>query len=671
MENPLLDLSGLPRFNAIEAEHVGPAVDRVLDENRSLIEEIASASDPSWHSVVVPMEQMEHRLGRVWAPVGHLNAVMNSPGLREAYNDCLPKLSDYATTVGQNEDLFNAYRRVAETESCLDPAQQKVVENAVRDFRLAGVALPAVDKARFKEIMQELSTLQARFEENLLDATNAWSRHITDETTLAGLPESVLDRARESAREKDQSGYLFRLDFPTYHAIQTHADDRALRREFYEAWVTRASDIGPHAGRWDNTSLMASILGLRHEAASLLGFSCYAEYSLATKMAATVDEVRDFLAELAARSRPVAQRELAEIESHAGEPVEAWDIAYYSEKLREKRFAISDEELRPYFPVQLVIQGLFEMTSRLFGIRIREASPPDCWHPDVVYYEVSDDDGLLGSFYVDLYARGRKRGGAWMDDCVGRARTEHGVDSPVAFLVCNFMPASGNRPPLLSHDEVVTLFHEFGHTLHHLLTAVEYPSVSGINGVAWDAVELPSQFLENFAWRPEVLPLISGHYQTGAPLPDDLLERLIGSRKFQAGMQMVRQLEFSMFDIGIHSADHGLSAAEITQALEAVRQQVAVIPCPDFNRFANSFSHIFAGGYAAGYYSYKWAEVLSADAFSAFESGPVLDPEIGERFRKHILEVGGSVDAMDAFVGFRGRRPDPAALLRLSGIAGD
>jgi oligopeptidase A len=614
------------------------------------------------------MEQMEHRLSRVWAPVGHLNAVMNSDSLREAYNECLPRLSEYSTTVGQNEELFRAYEAVAASPQELDPAQRKVIEHALRDFRLAGVDLPPEQKLRFKAIMQELSTLQARFEENLLDATNAWSRQVPDKSELAGLPEGVMDLARVAAGEKKQDGWLFKLDFPTYHAVMTHADNRALRWEFYEAWVTRASELGPDGGRWDNTPVMDDILRLRHEAAVMLGFDCFAQYSLATKMAGSVDEVLGFLNKLADASHDKAVEELDELRKQVDAALEAWDVAYYSERLRKERFDISDEELRPYFPVERVIAGMLDTASRLFGIEIRQSQPPDRWHPDVEYYELHDQSGLRGSFYVDLYARGRKRGGAWMDDCVGRARTRHGIDLPVAFLVCNFMPASGGRPPLLTHDEVVTLFHEFGHTLHHLLTRIDFPSVSGINGVAWDAVELPSQFFENFAWRPEVLPLISGHYESGDPLPEAMLERLISCRKFQTGMHMVRQLEFALFDLTIHSADHAMSNEEVAETLKKVRRKVSVVPCPDFNRFANGFSHVFGGGYAAGYYSYKWAEVLSADAFSAFEETDILDRETGRRFMESVLEVGGSVDAMDAFIAFRGREPRPDALLRLSGI---
>ncbi len=668
MQNPLLDLSALPRFSDIRPEHVEPAIDQVLAENRAQLKRLLEESAAGWQQVIEPLEDMSHRLGRIWAPVGHLNAVLNSEGLREAYNRCLPKLSEYSTELGQNEALFQAYRTIA--DAALEPAQLKVVEHGLRDFRLSGVALSGPRKARFRELMQELSRLQARFEENLLDATNAWSRQITDSAELDGLPADLIERAAAAAASKDLKGWLLELDFPTYHAVLSHCHSEPLRRAFYEAWTTRASDCGPHAGRWDNTQIMEQILAARHEAAGLLGFANYAEYSLATKMADDTEAVLAFLHDLARRSRAAAMRDFKQIEAHAGRALQAWDVAYYGERLRRQRHAISDEMLRPYFPVQRVMEGMFKLVETLFGIRISEADEhgPDTWHEDVRYYEVSDADGPRGGFYVDLYARARKRGGAWMDDCVGRSALAGRLQRPVAFLVCNFMPATGTRPALLTHDEVVTLFHEFGHTLHHLLTRVDYPSVAGINGVVWDAVELPSQFLENFAWCKEVLPSISGHFETNAALPDELIDRLLGSRNFQAGMQMVRQLEFSLFDFRIHAADKALGSSELNQVLREVRDEVAVVPYPEFNRFANGFSHIFAGGYAAGYYSYKWAELLSADAFSAFEETGILNPDTGRRFLESILEVGGSVDAMDTFVAFRGRRPQPDALLRHTGI---
>jgi len=601
--------------------------------------------------------------------VGHLNAVMNNGPLREAYNRCLPKLTRYATEIGQNESLFRAFEAVAEDRDVSDPARRAVLEHALREFRLSGVALPGEQKTRFREVMERLSSLQAHFEENVLDATNAWSRHILKAGDLKGLPEGVLDRAREAAEAKDLKGWLFNLDFPTFHAVQTQAHHRGLREDFYRAWSTRASDEGPDAGRWDNSEVMTEILALRSEAAGLLGFDSFAEYSLARKMAGSVSQVIDFLEDLVAQCRPAAEAELAEVRDLAGHDLEAWDVSYYSEQLREKRFSMSQEDLRPYFPVDKVLEGMFETARRLFGISIRSGEPVGAWHPDVRYYQVDDQEGPRGGFYVDLFARAHKRGGAWMDECIGRAKLDSIDDLPVAMLVCNFMPPSGDRPGLLTHHEVVTLFHEFGHTLHHLLTRVPYPRVAGINGVAWDACELPSQFMENFTWRPEVLPMISGHHVTGEPLPEEMLQRLIESRKFQAARLMIRQLELALFDFRLHSAGKGLSRAEIDQTLAQIRSQVAVIRYPEFTRPGHSFSHIFGGGYAAGYYSYKWAEVLSADAFSAFEDAGIFDQDTGIRFLTSILEVGGSVPAADAFVAFRGRAPSPKPLLRLSGIA--
>ncbi len=671
MHNPLLDHAGLPAFSAIRPAHVEPAIRQVIDRNRARVERIlAEAQPPRWDTLVLPLEALDHELARTWAPVGHLNAVHNTEALRQAYNACLPLLSDYASELGQHEGLFRAFERVlAEEGPALSPGQRKILEDALRDFRLAGVALPPGPRERFRAIMQELSTLGAKFEENLLDSTQAWRLEIKDEARLAGLPEGAKERARQSARNKGLDGWALTLDFPCYHAVMCHAEDRELRREMYEAWVTRASELGPTGGRFDNGPVMEAILRLRHEAANILGFANYAELSLATKMASSVDEVRGFLEDLARRSRKAAGAELDAVREFAGRPLEPWDIAWWSERLREHAYEVSDEELRPYFPAERVMTGLFETAAQLFGLRIVPGGKVDTWHPDVGFYRIEDEGGgLLGHLYTDLYAREQKRGGAWMDECVGRARLPQLEALPVAFLVCNFMPPVGDRPGLLSHDEVVTLFHEFGHCLHHLLTRVDWPSAAGINGVAWDAVELPSQFLENFSWHPVVIERLSGHYRDGTPLPREMLERLIASRNFQAAMQMLRQVEFALFDIRLHSLGP-VDAAGVVAELDAVRREVAVVPYPDFNRFAHGFSHIFGGGYAAGYYSYKWAEVLSADAFSLFEEHGVLDPESGRRFRECILEVGGSVDALEAFVAFRGRPPEPDALLKLAGIA--
>jgi len=671
MKNPLLDDSGLPAFSRIRPSHVEPAIQAVIDESRARVEEIlAAAQPPRWDSLVAPLEALDHRLARVWAPVGHLNAVQNTEALRQAYNACLPILSDFSSELGQHEGLFRAFERVlAEEGEQLSPGQRKILEDGLRDFRLAGVALPAAPRARFRQIMQELSTLGARFEENLLDATQAWRLEVRDEARLAGLPEAARERARQAARNRGLDGWALTLDFPCYHAVMCHAVERELRRELYAAWVTRASELGPTAGRFDNGEVMETILRLRHEAASILGFDSYAQLSLETKMASSVEEVAGFLGDLAERSRAAAKAELEAVQQFAGQPLEAWDIAFWSERLREHAYEVSDEELRPYFPADRAMAGLFDTAAQLFGIRIVPGGEVDTWHPEVGFFRIEDaGGGLLGHLYTDLYAREQKRGGAWMDECVGRARVGGRTTLPVAFLVCNFMPPVGARPGLLSHDDVVTLFHEFGHCLHHLLTRVDWPSAAGINGVAWDAVELPSQFLENFAWHPTVIERLSGHYLTAEPLPRVLLERLIASRNFQSAMQMLRQVEFALFDIRLH-ARGATDAAGVVAELDAVRREVAVVPYPAFNRFAHGFSHIFGGGYAAGYYSYKWAEVLSADAFSLFEENGVMDPVAGRRFRECILEVGGSVDPLDAFIAFRGRPPEPGALLRLAGIS--
>lgn len=668
--NPLLAADGLPAFSAIRPEHVEPAIDAVLADNRNRIAELLDQPDPSWSTLVEPIEILTHRLDRTWSPVGHLNAVRNDKKLRLAYNACLPKLSAYATELSQNAKLYAAYRTVYENRGTqLNAAQRKLLEHSLREFRLAGVALEGPGKDRYRELMLELTQLQAKFEEHLLDCTNAWSYQTDDDAVLTGVPERALERAREEAQKRGRTGYIFTLDFPSYHSIVTYADDADLRRHFYKAWVTRASDSGPHDPAFDNSQVMEDILARRHEAALLVGFSNYAEYSLATKMADSVTDVRRFLADLSRRSRPGARREVARLERFAARPLQAWDLAYYSEKLRQQRFSLSDEVLRPYFPVNRVTDGMFDIVRSLYNIDVRERPGVDTWHEDVRFFDVHDANGVYrGGFYVDLYARRSKRGGAWMDDCISRIRSRACDADPIAYLTCNFMPPVGSNPALLTHDEVLTLFHEFGHVLHHILTQVDYPSVAGINGVAWDAVELPSQFMENFCWSREALPLISGHFETGEPLPDELFERLLGSRTFHAGMHMVRQLEFALFDLRLHAEYDPAQGARVDQMLAEVRDEVSVTPTPDFNRFANGFAHVFGGGYAAGYYSYKWAEVLSADAFSAFEEAGVLDQGTGRRFLENILQRGGGVDALEAFIAFRGREPELDALLRTTGL---
>lgn len=678
MSNPLLNNTLLPLFSQIKPEHVEPAIDHLLAEARSVVQQSLQANkNYTWENLIEPIENSEDRLNKAWSPISHLNSVMNNDELRKAYNACLPKLSAYSTEMGQNESLFNAYRAIIDSAefALLDIAQQKIIHNAIRDFKLSGVDLDKEKKQRYKEISQELSSLTSRYEENLLDATNAWTKLITDKEDLAGLPESALAQARQTAENQGKEGWMITLQFPSYHAVMTYADNRELRREHYEAFSTRASDQGPHAGQWDNSAIMERILSLRHEKAKLLGFNNYAELSLATKMANKPEDVIYFLEDLADKSWRQARKDLWDlrefaIDYYSVSDLQPWDISYYSEKMRQHFYQLSQEEVKTYFPITRVLPGLFAVVEKLYGLKITEISEFDSWHPDVRFFQIQDQTGQLrGQFYIDIYARPKKRGGAWMDDCVSRKKIGDAIQIPVAYLTCNFTPPTGNDPALLTHDEVITLFHEFGHGLHHMLTQVNYLGVSGINGVEWDAVELPSQFMENWCWERDALALMSGHYQTGEPLPDVLFNKMLAARNFQAGMGMVRQIEFSLFDFRIHKEYDPEKGGRIYEILDQVRAQVAVIQPPKFNRFAHSFSHIFAGGYAAGYYSYKWAEVLSSDAFSLFEEKGIFDAETGRAFLSHILERGGSQNAMDLFVNFRGRKPTIDALLRHNGIA--
>jgi len=680
IRNPLLRTQGLPAFSEIAPEHVVPAIDAVLAESRRTVERVlAKGAASTWEDLVEPIEDMDERLNRTWSPVQHLHSVADAPALRDAYNACLPRLSDWESELGQNERLYAAYRGLRESAGfeALDVAQRKIVDNALREFRLAGVHLDGADKRRYRELSRRLSELSSRFEENVMDATQGWREHVRDPSELRGLPQTALALARQVAQRDGLDGWVLNLEFPCYFAVITYAENRALRREMYEAYTTRASDRGPHAGRWDNSAVMSEMLSVRHEIARLLGFDNYAEYSLARKMARSTAEVVGFLQDLARRCRPAAERELEAVagfarEEHGLEELAAWDVPFYSEKLRARLFDFSQEELRPYFPAPRVIEGMFRIVRELYGLDIRGVEGVDVWDPQVQFFDVHDEDGdLRGRFYLDLYARPHKRGGAWMHECIVRKRSGDDVQAPVAYLNCNFAPPSDDAPSLLTHSEVTTLFHEFGHGLHHLLTRVDYPGVAGINGVAWDAVELPSQLMENWTWEAEALAFLSGHHRTGEPLPARHIERLRASRRFQAGMQMVRQLEFALFDFRLHLEHDPGSGARVQETLADVRRQVAVVTPPEFNRFAHAFTHIFGGGYAAGYYSYKWAEVLASDAYSRFEEDGIFDRLTGRDFMRTVLEQGGSRDAMDLFVEFRGREPEIGPLLRHSGMAVD
>jgi oligopeptidase A len=670
MENPLLAHAPLPPFAVIRPEHVEPAMREVLAASRARIDELAALDQPTFAAVVAPLEELHPRVSRVWSPVSHLNAVLNSEPLRASYNACLPLLSAYQTDLAQSEPLYRAYEGISKREGpALGPVERRVVEHTLRDFRLAGVGLDLDHKRRFKAVMLELTQLQARFEENVLDATNGWTHHVTDREHLRGLNEVIVEQARKRAQEKNLDGWLLSLDQPTYVAVVTDAEHEPLRRVVYEAWVTRASDQGVSAGKWDNAPVMENILRLRHEAARLLDFGNYAEYALATRMATSVQEVIEFLRRLAQSARAAAQKEFADLEAFAGRPLNAWDIGFYAERMQRSLYSISQEELRPYFPLPHVLGGLFQTAEKLFEIRIKEHAGVPVWHSDVRFFDIETSAGThIGSFYLDAYARPNKRSGAWMDECIGRKQLPSGKALPVAYLVCNFLPPSAGQPAQLTHDDVVTLFHEFGHGLHHMLTRVDYPTLAGINGVAWDAVELPSQFLENYAWHPEVLQRISKHGQTGATLPEAMQSQLIATRSFHAGLQMMRQIEFALFDFRMHAEYDPAKGGRVYDILAEVRREVAIVRVPPWNRFPNSFGHIFAGGYAAGYYSYKWAEVLAADAFAAFEETGVFNHATAMRFLESILTRGGSRDPLDAFVEFRGRRPDVTALLKQHGI---
>jgi len=679
--NPLLDFSGLPRFAEIKPEHVTPAVDHLLAENREVVERVARAvGEPSWEDFVAPLDDANERLARAWGQVAHLNAVMNSPPLREVYNANLPRISQYYTELSQDERLYAKFKalRTASGFDQLRPEQRRIIDNELRDFRLGGAELAADPKAEFKQVRSRLDGLASRFNDNLLDATNAFAHHTAERSAVAGIPADVLEAAREAAQRDGMDGWKLTLHMPSYLPVMQYADNRALRELMYRAYVTRAAEFGN--AEWDNAPVIDEILKLRRRLAELLGYACYAQVSLEPKMARSPGQVLDFLTDLAQRARPFAVREFEELSRFARERVgltelQAWDVAWVSEKLRQERYAFSEQEVKQYFPHPKVLAGMFQLVQTLYGISIMPGSAPT-WHPDVRVFDICEGGSnggsgraLIGQFYVDLFARESKRGGAWMDDAITRKRTLTGIQTPVAYLNCNFSAPVGSKPALLTHNEVITLFHEFGHGLHHLLTRVEQRGVSGINGVEWDAVELPSQFMENFCWEWDVVRAMSAHVETGAPLPRALFDKMVAAKNFHSGLQFVRQLEFALFDMHLHSDYDPAGTLTPLRLLDSVRRQVAVLFPPEYNRFPNNFSHIFAGGYAAGYYSYKWAEVLSADAYGLFEELGVLSPEAGERFRREILGVGGSRPALESFVAFRGREPNIDALLRHSGMA--
>lgn len=683
-QNPLLYFAGLPKFDQIQATHVTPAIDHLLGAGRKLLESLAtSAEAPTWDNFARPLEDMEEQISRAWSQVGHMNAVVNSPELREAYNDNLPKQTAFYADLSQNERLYAKFRtlRASREYENLNTAQRKIIENELRDFRLGGAELAEDKKARFKQIQEELSKLSAKFEENIMDATNAYSHIVKNADALKGIPEDLLQAAQEAAIEERKEGWKFTLHAPSYMPVLQYAENRGLRETLYRAYATRASEFGN--ADWDNTSLISEILKLRLEAARLLGYANYAEMSLATKMADTPQQVTEFLHTLAKRAKPFAQRDMQELTDYAKQlgiaDVQAWDVAYVSEKLREEKYAFSDQEVKQYFPESQVLHGLFKVTETIFGVHVRK-SQAHVWHEDATFYEITDHTGkLIGQFYLDLYARNNKRGGAWMDEAITRRRKTKSLDgnganastvieAPVAFLTCNFTAPIGGKPALFTHDEVITLFHEFGHGLHHMLTQVEEYGVSGIKGVEWDAVELPSQFMENFCWEWDVLRHMTKHVETGAHLPRELFDKMVAAKNFQAGMQMVRQIEFSLFDMCLHGEFDPNGKQTALDLIEQVRDEVAVVRPPKWNRFPNNFSHIFAGGYAAGYYSYKWAEVLSADAYSLFEETGVLSQETGRRFWNEILAQGGSRPALESFIAFRGREPNIDALLRHNGM---
>ncbi len=678
-KNPLLDYSGLPPFSQVRPEHVKEAVTKAIDACKKIIIAVSDKykNDPTWDNSIAPVEEADDRLSKVWGVVSHLNSVNNTEELRKAHDECLPMLSEFSSWAGQYKPYFEILKKIEDSDAFgrLSIPQQKAIKNSIRDFKLSGIDLPEDKQAEYTKIVSRLSELQSKFSNNVLDATHGYTLHVTDKERLKGLPESALSLAKSEASNRKLDGYIFTLEMPSYLPFMTYCEDRELRRELYTAYNTRSSDIGPNAGKWDNAPLMDEILSLRHREAKLLGFETFAHLSLATKMADKPQTVISFLEDLAKKSHAQGQKEVAKLEAFAKEQgldkLEPWDLAFYSEKLRQKLYAYSEEELRPYFPEDKAIRGMFECAHRLYGITLKQRFGVDVWNENVKCFDVYEDrfGSIIGTLFMDLYARPGKNGGAWMDECLTRRYRNDGVlQLPVTYLICNFSRPVGRKVSLLTHDEVVTMFHEFGHSLNHLLTKIDIADVSGINGVPWDAVELPSQFNENFAWQEEVLNFLSSNITTHKPLPKEKLEALLKAKNFESAMAMLRQIEFALFDFRIHLEYDESKGGRIFEILNDVKSKVAVTPQFKDSRFPNNFTHIFSGGYSAGYYSYKWAEVLAADAFSKFEEDGIFNKETGREFMELILASGGAYDPLKNFEEFRGRKPEVDALLKQSGI---
>ena len=674
MMNPVLYRESLPLFDRIEPDHVSPAIESVLNEANTLIHSLKEMNAPtSWNNFVEPIEIISEKISRAWGQIEHLNAVVNSDSLRKAYNDNLIKLTEFYTNLSQDESLYKKYQSLKDSEvfKSLTPSQKRIIDNVLREFKLGGAELNETDKKRFKVIQEKLAKLSTQFEENILDATNEFSIFVDHLDELIGIPEENIKKAHAEAKEDKKEGYKFTLHFPSYLPVMQYADNRTLREKLYHAYATRASELA--SPKFDNTNLIEEILSLRYESSQLLGFKHFTEMSLVTKMAKSSEEVITFLMDLANKAKPFALKDMDELKSFAKtlkiEKLEAWDIAYVSEKLRQAKYSFSENEVKQYFPEHRVLKGLFKVVETIFKLKIIKSDAPT-WHKDVSFYSIkNENDELIGQFYFDLYARNHKRGGAWMDEAISRYKNSLGSSHPVAFLTCNFSSPSENKPALFSHDDVITLFHEFGHGLHHMLTKVDDYSISGIKGVEWDAVELPSQFMENFCWEWDVVKHMTEHVDNKNTLPKSLFDKMIEAKNFQSGMQTLRQIEFSLFDIRLHTEYSDQNKINPLKLLETIRDEIAVVRPPSWNRFPNSFSHIFAGGYAAGYYSYKWAEVLASDAFSLFEEEGILSSHAGQKFQNEVLSQGGSRPAMESFIAFRGREPTVDALLRHSGMA--